>query len=56
MKKSQNIMTKIVCKTWDFMHVLFMSLLRAPIFKNSHFLAEMYFLKTRPRSNFKGFR
>ena len=34
-----------------------MSLLRAPILKNSHFLAEIYFifLKTHPRSNFKGF-
>ena len=34
-----------------------MSLLRAPFFKNSHLLAKIYFifLKTRPRSNFKGF-
>ena len=32
-----------------------MSLLTDPIFKNSHFLAEIYFifLKTHPRSNFK---
>ena len=35
-----------------------MSLLRAPIFKNSHILAEIdfIFLKARRRSNFKGFQ
>ena len=35
-----------------------MSLLIVPIFKNSHVVVEIYFifLKTRPRSNFKGFQ
>ena len=35
-----------------------MSILTAPIFKNSHFLAEIYFifLKKRPRLNCKGFQ
>ena len=37
---------------------LFMSLLRHPIFKNDHFVAEIDFiyLKTSPRSNYKGFQ
>ena len=36
----------------------FMSLIRSPIFENSHFPAEVFFifLNTRPRSNFKGFQ
>ena len=44
-------MMKIVC-----LH--FMSLLTAPIFKNSQFLAEIYFisLNKQPRSNFQGFQ
>ena len=35
-----------------------MSLSRKPIFKNSHFLAEIYFifLKTHRKSNFRGFQ
>ena len=35
-----------------------MSLLTAPVFKNSQVLAEIYFisLKKQPRSNFKGFQ
>ena len=34
-----------------------MSSLTAPIFKNNHFVAEIYFVsKTHPRSNFKGFQ
>ena len=35
-----------------------MSLLRAPNFEKSHFVAEIYFifLKTCPRSNFKEFQ
>ena len=34
-----------------------MSSLRAPIFENSHFVAEVYFIfiKTSPRSNFRCF-
>ena len=34
-----------------------MSILKAPIFKNRHLVAESYFifLKTTPKSNFKGF-
>ena len=34
-----------------------MSSLRAPIFENSHFVDEVYFIfiKTSPRSNFKYF-
>ena len=38
--------------------LLFMSLLAAPIFKNSHFQAEIYliFLKKSPISSFKGFQ
>ena len=40
------------CLTNFLLH--FMSLLRAPIFKNSHSVAEIYviFVKTHPRSNF----
>ena len=36
----------------------FVSLLRGLIFKNSHFVADIYFIfiKTCPRSNFKGFQ
>ena len=35
-----------------------MSLLTAPVFKNSQFFTEIYFisLKKQPRSNFKGFQ
>ena len=38
--------------------MLILSSLRAPIFENSHFVAEIdfIFLKARPRSNFKGFQ
>ena len=45
-KKSQNLMNMIVCK-------IFMSLLKALIVKNSHILAEIYFifLKHCPRPN-----
>ena len=54
-KKSQNIMNMIFCKTFS---LIFMSLLTALIVKNSHILAGIYFafLKKRPRLNLKGFQ
>ena len=54
-RKSQYIMTMVACKIFFW---LSMCLLRAPIDKNSHILAGIYFifLNKRPRSNLKDFQ
>ena len=54
-KKSQNIMNRVVCNVFCF---LFMSSLTALIVKNSHILAGICFIfqKAFPRSNLKGFQ
>ena len=53
--QKQNVISRDSLKNF-LLH--FTSLLRAPIFKNSHFVAEIYFIfpRTRPRLNFKGFQ
>ena len=52
-KKSENIMSNDCLE--NFL-LLFISLLTAPVVKNNHILAGIYFifLKTRPRPNLKG--
>ena len=49
---------RFFCGKWDCLKNFLFHLLRAPIFKNSHGLAKIYFIfsKTHPKSNFKGFK